>query len=319
MTLHDNHMHIINEATTPPEVAAGRWKINRSEMKAIMAVSRALRGIDWPDEVDMAAEIVDRVLGFVSPKYRRIRHLIALYFMSTEKQVRLVRKMLRSNGVAGANVLLVPGTPARGVREVLGCCAGTELGVFVPYEWADEDGVSGIKHYPSLLRGPYMQAADAACALDLPIISHCSPGGIRDPGVTAARAKYLNAPERWLEILRDRPIRLCLAHGGGGKWATWMAGPQTELWTMDYMMREACPPTDWAGRLWIDTAFHENQGSDQYKRAVARAGAPWRVRWGSDWPLHLPEWSYSQACDWGRAYWGGTFRPLSILSSWDWR
>lgn len=302
--LYDNHMHVINEATTPPEIAAGRWEISRAEMSAIMAMSHLLRGIDWPDEIDAAAGLLGEILGHL-PRVRRIRELVALYFMSTEQQIKLIRKMLRVNGVAGANVLLIPGTSARGIREVLAACAGTELRVFVPWPYADREGVAGIKHYPSLKGGQWQSCVDTACALDLPIISHCSPGGVRDPDISEAAARGLNTPGRWLDEVRDRPIRLCLAHAGGNSWARNLARKRIPTpWTLDYMMREACPPTEWAGRLWVDTAFHDDQGTDRYRRAVAKAGAPWRVLWGSDWPLHLPSWSYAQACDWGRAYWG---------------
>lgn len=307
--LFDNHIHIINEATTPPEIAAGRWEISHEEMKAILTLAHLLRGIDWPDEIDAAAGIADVILAS-APRYRRIKHLIALYFMSTSQQVRVIRRMLADHQVKGANVLVIPGTPARGVREVLEAVNspgkwGRDLRVFVPYEYANDEGVTGIKHYPSLFSGPFFnRVSDAACALDLPIISHCSQGGVRHPDVTQAKAKSANLPGRWLDVLRDRPVRLCLAHGGGSKWARWMSGTQTQAWSLDYLMREAHPPTEWAGRLWIDTAFHDDQDGDAYTNAVSRACAPWRVLWGSDWPLHLPQWSYGQACEWGRVYWG---------------
>lgn len=303
--LYDNHIHVINESTTPPEIAAGRWDISRDEMRAIMAMAHLMRGTDWPDEIDAAADIVDHMLCMI-PRYRRIRQLVALYFMSTEQQVRLIRRMLASNGVKGANVLLIPGTPSQGVFEVLAACAGTELRVFVPWPMADRDGVSGVKHYPSLQGGQWRQCADTACALDLPVVSHCSPGGVRASGASKSKAKNLNLPCHWLEILRDRPIRLCLAHGGGtGAFRQAVTGSEAQsVKTMQYMALNACPPTEWAGRLRIDTAFHDGQGTDAYKRAVMRASAPWRVLWGSDWPLHLPSWSYATACEWGRVYWG---------------
>ncbi len=313
----DNHLHIICEATTPPEIAAGRWQITRSEMAAIMMIADALRGVDWPDEVDAAGDLIDGVLRTISPRYRRIRHLIALYFMTPAQQVRLIARMLQSNGVHGANVLLIPGTPRAAIDQVLMACAGTDLRVFVPYQYADLQGVAGIKHYPSLQHGQYDAAADAACALDLPIVSHCSPGGVRAPGMTQAAAKALNLPGRWLDIVRDRPVRLCLAHGGGNSWAKRMAqskSAETCFSVLRYMMTEACPPTEWAGRLWTDTAFHDRQDTDDYAFATGRAVAPWRVLWGSDWPLHLPQWSYAQAVAWCRAYWGDQVAEQSEFS-----
>ncbi len=305
MTLFDNHMHIINEATTPPEIAAGRWEISTAEMRAIMGLAHLARGIDWPDELDAAADIIDEVM-MLMPRYRRIRQLIALYFMTIPQQVKLIRRMLAENGVAGANVLLIPGTPSAAIDATLLACAGTELRVYVSWIHADKAGVAGIKHYPSFCpSAPLSMISDTACALDLPIISHCSRGGVRDPDISEAMAKGLNTPGRWLDEVRDRPIRLCLAHAGGGSWARNLASKRVPTpWTLDYMMREAHPPTEWAGRLWVDTAFHDDQGGERYRRAVMRAGAPWRVLWGSDWPLHLPQWSYAQACEWGRAYWG---------------
>ena len=304
MTLYDNHIHILNEATTPPAIAAGRWRIDEADMRLIMGAAKTLRAIDWPDEIDAAGAVVGAMVSFF-PHLQRIRHLIALYFMDTAKQVRVIRRMLRENRVAGANVLVVPGTPAAGVRAVIEACAGTELRVFAPVEWAGERGVCGIKHYPSMApRTSLDVVAAVACVHGLPVISHCSPAGARSPDVSATRASALNLPGRWLDAVRDRPVRLCLAHGGGAKWARWVARPQHSAWALDYMTREACPPTEWEGRLWVDTAFHEDQGSDLYRRAVQRAVAPWRVLWGSDWPLHLPLWSYEQACAWGRQYWG---------------
>ena len=301
---YDNHIHIINEATTPPEVAAGRFAISKAEMKVIMGAAKVLRAVDWPDEIDAAASLVDTILGAI-PRYRRIRELIALYFMSSEKQVALIRKMLRQNGVAGANVLIVPGASYWAITEILALCKDTELKVFVPWQYADMCWVAGVKFYPSLQPDEHRKAASVACALGLPIIAHCSPGGVRLPRMSVRDAKYQNAPERWLEIVRDMPIDLCLAHGGGSSWASNMiSGKMERTWPLAYMMREACPPTDWAGRLWIDTAFHEDQDEPYYKRAVTLAGAPWRVLWGSDWPLHLPFWSYRKAAAWGRAYWG---------------
>ena len=297
MTLYDNHLHIINPATTPPALAAGRFDLSRAEMSMVLFLSRFIDSDLLPDTLEGALEVADDVLKMYSSKWRRLRHLLALWNMSIEKQVKMISRMLKMNGVRGGNVLLIPGTPEAAIHEVIGACEGSLLKVFVPWTHANIKGVSGIKHYPSLQGGEWLQCADTACALDLPAISHCSPGGVRASGMSKGAAVALNQPGKWLGIVRDRPLRLCLAHGGGSKWAKWVGGAQCNTWTIDYMMREAHP-------LWVDTAFHDGQGTDAYRRAVMAAGAPWRVLWGSDWPLHLSGWSYQQAAAWGRCYWG---------------
>ena len=270
----------------------------------VLFLSRFIDSDLLPDTLEGALEVVDDVLRMYSAKWRRLRFLLALWNMSIEKQVKLISRMLKMNGVAGGNILLIPGTPEAAIYETIGACEGTRLRVFVPWQFANVKGVAGIKHYPSLQGGEWLQCADTACALDLSIVSHCSPSGVRASGMSKSKAKNLNLPCHWLEILRERPIRLCLAHGGGARWAKRLASPHYHADTLDYMAREACPPTEWAGRLWVDTAFHDGQGTDAYRRAVMAAGAPWRVLWGSDWPLHLSGWSYQQAAAWGRAYWG---------------
>ena len=304
MTLYDNHIHVINPATTPPALAAGRFDLSRAEMSMVLFLSRFIDSDLLPDTLEGALEVVDDVLKMYSSKWRRLRTLLALWNMSIEKQVKLISRMLKMNGVAGGNILLLPGTPAAAIYETIGACDGSLLRVFVPWIHANIPGVAGIKHYPSLQGGQWLQCADTACALDLPVISHCSPGGVRASGMGKREAVTLNQPGKWLEIVRDRPIRLCLAHGGGGKWAKRLASNHYHADTLDYMTREAHPPTEWGGRLWVDTAFHDGQGTDAYRRAVMAAGAPWRVLWGSDFPFHLSGWSYQQAAARGRCYWG---------------
>jgi uncharacterized protein len=81
-------------------------------------------------------------------------------------------------------------------------------------------GCCGIKLYPALgflptddrLREVYAFAQDA----DVPVITHCSSGGIRRRGLSRASAAALCHPEHYRAIATEFPrLRICLAHYGG--------------------------------------------------------------------------------------------------------
>jgi uncharacterized protein len=83
-----------------------------------------------------------------------------------------------------------------------------------------EAGCCGVKLYPALgylpgderLRDVYAFAQEA----DVPVITHCSSGGIRARGLSAESAAALCHPEHFRAIARDFPrLRICLAHYGG--------------------------------------------------------------------------------------------------------
>lgn len=81
-------------------------------------------------------------------------------------------------------------------------------------------GCRGIKLYPALgyfptderLRDVYAFAQEAS----IPVISHCSSGGIRARGLTRSAAAAFCHPEHFRALAREFPrLRICLAHYGG--------------------------------------------------------------------------------------------------------
>ena len=54
MTLYDNHLHIVNPATTPPALAAGRFDLSRAEMSMVLFLSRFVDSDMLPDTLDGA-------------------------------------------------------------------------------------------------------------------------------------------------------------------------------------------------------------------------------------------------------------------------
>jgi predicted TIM-barrel fold metal-dependent hydrolase len=85
----------------------------------------------------------------------------------------------------------------------------------------DDLGFRGLKLYPRLGFAPdhpvlmdevYPMLAERG----LPVISHCSRGGVTGRGVTRARADRYSAPAAFEPVLTAFPgLRVCLAHFGG--------------------------------------------------------------------------------------------------------
>lgn len=84
-------------------------------------------------------------------------------------------------------------------------------------------GFRGLKLYPKLGYRPdhpvLMEEIYPLCiAHDLPVVTHCSRGGVYGKGLDQAQQDALTAPEAYLPVLERFPgLRLNLAHFGGDK------------------------------------------------------------------------------------------------------
>jgi uncharacterized protein len=83
-----------------------------------------------------------------------------------------------------------------------------------------ERGCRGIKLYPALGYLPtderLFPVYEFAQERGLPVIAHCSPGGIRARGLNHAQAAALCHPEHYRAVAEAFPrLRACLAHYGG--------------------------------------------------------------------------------------------------------
>lgn len=83
----------------------------------------------------------------------------------------------------------------------------------------------GIKIYPNLGYPPYhdklMEIYEMCVAHDIPVMTHCSPGGIWQYGLAAETRRAYSQPESYKRVLKEYPtLKLCLAHfGGAEEWA----------------------------------------------------------------------------------------------------
>ncbi|TDX29647.1 amidohydrolase family protein [Rhodovulum visakhapatnamense] len=94
----------------------------------------------------------------------------------------------------------------------------------------DEYGFRGVKIYPRLGYAPsheiLMREVYPLCVeRGLPVVSHCSRGGVRHRRWTPARADAVTDPAAHVPVLRAFPeLRLCLAHfGGDADWLSFLA------------------------------------------------------------------------------------------------
>lgn len=313
----DCHMHVLNRDLAPEAFKAGRFALSRAETRLVDIVIDAVDTIPVDAEIEVIARVVDLVLDripAVSVRWKALKTLIKLYCMSTRDYLCHLDALCASEGVYEA-AILVPAGPGVGPRAVMrlldAARAYPRFKVFVPEEYAGFPGVSGIKYYPAM-EGFRERVIDTAIRLNLPIISHCSPGGIRNRSESAARA--MNAPGRWHDYLKERPIRLLLAHGGGNaKWISWHLHGRDAAglnWSLDNLLRDACPPSEAPGRLWWDCAYHEGMilDRDRYGLACLRMMPWWALAavTGSDYPLHLLDYSYSDWADAARVMYGDT-------------
>ncbi|MBM9593067.1 amidohydrolase family protein [Roseitranquillus sediminis] len=90
-------------------------------------------------------------------------------------------------------------------------------------------GFRGLKVYPKLGYAPdhplLMEEIYPLCVeRGLPVISHCSRGGIYRKGWDQRRRDEVSGPEAWIPVMEAHPeLRVCLAHfGGDADWRSYI-------------------------------------------------------------------------------------------------
>ncbi|MEL7081435.1 MAG: amidohydrolase family protein [Pseudomonadota bacterium] len=85
----------------------------------------------------------------------------------------------------------------------------------------EEHGFRGLKLYNKLGYAPdhpvLMEQIYPYCVKkNIPVMVHCSRGGVYHKGWTQARRDKVTAPDAWLDVLKEfKDLRVCLAHWGG--------------------------------------------------------------------------------------------------------
>ncbi len=96
--------------------------------------------------------------------------------------------------------------------------------------WHREYKIRGVKLYPNLgyfPDDPVLLEVYAYCEKNkLPVLAHCSTGGIRKTGLSREQAQKFAHPANYKSVLKQFPkLNFCLAHfGGADEWERHLAG-----------------------------------------------------------------------------------------------
>jgi hypothetical protein len=310
-TFMDSHIHIFSHEFMDGGIYFGERGLPRSVVMLAIRVGEYLRTVDVvPDEIE---DVVDFALKLfrLDDEAEGIREMIRVFYSSPAAQLARLQKAWKELGISGGCILIPQvGEYRKATEAITAAAAGMDnVKVFAPWTCNYLPGVSGTKLYPALQgRENIRQMIEDG----LPMAVHCSGGGIRAPKYSESEAVALNRPG-WVNDALElgEPFRICLAHAGGRRafvdWALNQDRPGFNF-PIDNLLRELCPGMSEYPecRLFVDTAFHEHQSREDYRTAVMRLPGWWRgsVLLGSDWPLHLAEYSYSQWAEETRAAWG---------------
>jgi hypothetical protein len=296
-TFCDTHCHIFSHRWINDDVYFGRHRVPGWAGSLLPMLRDAAKGLKSliPDDIELAIETTVEAFH-LDDDARRIAEIIGLFYMSPADQIERLRAMWRANGISGGYILIpAVGDYRRATREITAACAAyDDIKVFAPWQCADEPGVYGVKYYPAL-DGRACLPQVVGC--HKPIIAHCSPGGIRKGQRSESAERADNAPGWVHDALALNPkARITLAHGGGERAFLRACNPKFDTPVKNLIRDHGGPGTEhpdaWIG---VDTAFHEGVGLPWYKSPwmVTDATMIGHVLIGSDWPLHLPLYSYS--------------------------
>ncbi|MEM7238861.1 MAG: amidohydrolase family protein, partial [Pseudomonadota bacterium] len=122
-------------------------------------------------------------------------------------------------------------------------------------------GFRGIKLYPPLGYSPshpvLMDEIYPYCVEnDLPVMSHCSRGGVRGRWIDDREQARLAGPDAFIEVLETFPrLRVCLAHfGGEAEWDAYLGPPMTTRRTEDNWLEKI--------RLMLESGTYPNLYTD---------------------------------------------------------
>lgn len=177
-----------------------------------------------------------------------------------------VRDGLRAQHDELARLAAAPGWQGRAIP--FATCDPRRADSVAEAERAIRDlGFRGLKLYPRFGFAPDHPALmeriyPMLVERNLPVLSHCSRGGVREAGLSAAVADEYTRPQAFIPVMRAFPgLRVNLAHFGGMRdWRAYVNGDLTpgdaggEAANWQVAIRRMITCGDWPG-LWTDISY----------------------------------------------------------------
>lgn len=292
----DTHIHLINYKNTGDAIAY-RGELWGTDL--LEAIGRASMDSWAASQAIHAAEVIGDLVNGKDDK-PEIRRFMEIYFLDTLQGLLHLQAVTKAAGIDEAWILdlsldELSGQRARILKQL--CLKFfKQFKVFVGWSPEFNHGIlgDGVKIYPKLSPGfwerPETKKFLTRCAKEkVPVVAHCSRGGMGDYPSSSA-------PEHFLKALVQYPgITLVAAHAGGGRLQ------------QDELLGDIARSTEelTGSRLFVDLAFHDYKDEDYMGRlGAALEMRPDRVLWGSDYPLTLMTDEYKDRVDWYKAHVG---------------
>lgn len=133
--------------------------------------------------------------------------------------------------------------------------------------WIEKRGFRGLKLYPRLGFPPdhdvlRKRIYPILVERNLPVMTHCSSGGVTGRHLSRADANTWSSPEAWRSVRDEFPdLRVCLAHFGGMEsWKAYVEegidprDPEAEARNWQSAIRNMIGGDDWPN-LWTDISY----------------------------------------------------------------
>jgi predicted TIM-barrel fold metal-dependent hydrolase len=305
---YDNHAHTIIDKTYPLILLFERYKIPK------FIVDKALKFAKSHEDL---LDYVEKAYEALSPKELNLNDFLSTFRLPWDGYIDLMTKRMDEAGIGVANLLMLDlDTPVDMERMSFTLEDKMDLYDKLPVDRfnkfmafdprrrgmmklarkAIEDyNFDGFKLYPPLgyKVSDLEPLFDYCSEEDLPMIFHCSAGGI-------GKDKKYCYPKEFLDTLFKYPgLRLCLAHAGGNA--------QFVDYLLDHSQHNRfgtlitlCQEFE---NVYFDVAFHNwaIERKKDYREALDICMDDIfladRLLWGSDYPLHLVSYHYKEFVD----------------------
>lgn len=310
----DTHSHLLNLQNFPERIIFKRMNIDKGYIEPLIEALGDNRSL---------LKIAEKALDIFGNKYRLVQTL-ELFDSNFDETVEEAIIDMDKAGIDYAVPLMIDlDTPFTNndfpFKLMLKKYRELDTSRFLPFIGVDprredivdilqkEDFYFGIKMYPALGFSPnpndkynspetnrrLRQIYELCVYHNIPVVLHCSKGGIMGDVLKESTAHYLSSPERIFDVCYEYPhLKVVLAHGGGEDSFMGFYNEGKDGWTKTINMYQKERPN-----LGIDLSCHRaavffpEKFFNAVRSCLEDPFASTNIYFGSDWAIHNIEYS----------------------------